>query len=260
MTALATAIQERLDELGWQRKTLAHAWCQRVGNGSGSTFVTRLSKLMNDDQEGYDFLLEDKEDRLAGLAEPLGWPPEKLRALIDAALARTTLILHPQVPEAVAAFLHKRQEADAYRCVQVDGAGGNGGVREALRDAATSARNAFVVVPNDRDHDFFQGADVRTTQVEPASPGYKLVALPDLIRPLQPKLHDDDGMPMVPDEATEGSYRERMTADPRRDPHRHPLDEDDPCVVRCQTAGPPWRSIKLRRSSASAVRSCNLVM
>ncbi|MBE7480608.1 MAG: hypothetical protein HS104_11585 [Polyangiaceae bacterium] len=139
MTALARAIQARLGELGWQQKTLAHEWCQRVGNGSPSTYVTRLSKLMHDEQDGYDFLLEEKEDRLSGLAEPLGWTPEKLRALIDAALARPALVLHPQLAEPVAAFLLKRQESGAYKCTQVDGADSNGGVREALRDAAKSA-------------------------------------------------------------------------------------------------------------------------
>lgn len=235
MTALATAIQERLDELGWQRKTLAHAWFERVGNGSLSTFVTRLSKLMNDDQDGYDFLLEDTQDRLAGLAEPLGWTPKKLRGLIDADLARPTLILHPQLPEAVAAFLLKRQESGAYQVhsVAVDGAASDGGVREVLKDTAQSTRNAFVVIPDSsRDHDFFKGASVRTTRVEPANPGYKLVALPDLIQPLAPRLHDDDGMPMVPDEEVEQSYREALN--PRaRDPYGRPRErpsEADPRV------------------------------
>lgn len=246
MTALAKAIQERLVELGWQQKQLAHEWCQRVGKGRGTTYETRLSKLMNDDQDGYDFLLEDKEDRLSGLAEPLGWTPEKLRALIDVALARPTLILHPELPEAIAAFLLKRQESGAYNCTQVDGAGGNGGVREALRDAAKSARNAFVVIPNSsRDHDFFEGAGVRTTSVVPANPGYKLVALPDLIRPLDPKLFDDDGMPMVPDEAIERSYRERMTDDYHRHASR-PVSEDDDRVRAIRMADAEGRLVTFR--------------
>lgn len=249
MTALATAIQERLDELGWQRKTLAHAWFERVGNGSPSTFVTRLSKLMNDEQDGYDFLLEEKEDRLTGLAEPLGWPPEKLRALIDAALAGTTLVLHPALPEAVAAFLLKRQESGAYKCTQVDGAGSNGGVREALRDAAKSARNAYVVIPDSsRDLDFFEGAGVRTTRVEPANPGYKLLALPGLIQPLAPKLHDDDGTPMVPDEAIEQSYRESMNPS-ARDPYGRPRErpsEDDPRVRAIREADAEGRLVTFR--------------
>lgn len=252
MTALAKAIQERLAELGWQQKTLAHAWYERVGSGSPSTFVTRLSKLMNDEQDGYDFVLDDKEERLSGLAEPLGWTPEKLRALIDAALAGTTLVLHPALPEAVAAFLLKRQEAGAYKCTQVDGAGSNGGVREALRDAAKSARNSFVVVPNDRDHDFFEGAGVRTTRVELANPGYKLVALRELIPALPPKLHDDDGMPMVPDEAIERSCRERMSVDPRREPHWQPLDETDPRVRAIREADAEGRLVTFRLEDVQA--------
>lgn len=101
-------------------------------------------------------------------------------------------------------------------------------------------------MPNDRDHDFFKGADVHTTQVEPAKPGYRLVALPDLIPQLPPKLHDDDGMPLVPDEATERSYRERMSVDPRRDPHRHPLDENDPCVRAIRQADAEGRVVTFR--------------
>lgn len=255
MTALATAIQARLVELGWQQKMLAHEWCQRVGNGSPSTFVTRLSKLMNDDQEGYDFLLEDKEDRLAGLAEPLGWPPEKLRALIDAALAGTTLVLHPALPEAVAAFLLKRQESGAYKCTQVDGAGSNGGVREVLKDAAKSARNAFVVIPDSsRDHDFFEGAGVRTTRVEPAKPGYRLVALPDLIPKLPPKLHDDDGTPMVPDAGIEHRYRERLNDD-SRDSYgqiRQRPSEDDPFVRAIRQADAEGRLVTFRLEDVQA--------
>ncbi|MCE7890980.1 MAG: hypothetical protein DYH12_15000 [Sorangiineae bacterium PRO1] len=252
MTALAKAIQERLVELGWQQKTLAHAWYERVGSGSPSTFVTRLSKLMNDEQEGYDFVLDEKEDRLSGLAEPLGWTPEKLRALIDAALARATLILHPQLSEAVSAFLVKRQAPDAYKCVHVEGAGSNGGVREALRDAAKKERNAIVVVPHDGDHDFFDGAGIKTSRVDATKPGYRLVALPDLLRPVDPKLFDDDGMPMVRDEAIERSYRERMSVDPKREPHRHPLDETDPRVRAIRQADAEGRLVTFRLEDVQA--------
>ncbi|MBE7481643.1 MAG: hypothetical protein HS104_16890 [Polyangiaceae bacterium] len=252
MTALAKAIQERLVELGWQQKMLAHEWCQRVGKGSGATYETRLSKLVNDDQEGYDFVLDDKEDRLSALAGVLDWTPEKLRSLIDAALVSTTLILHPALPEAVAAFLLKRQESGAHKCTQVDGADSNGGVREVLKDAAKSVRNAFVVIPDSsRDHDFFEGAGVRTTRVEPANPGYKLVALPDLIQPLAPKLHDDDGMPMVPDQAIEQSYRESLNP-ASRDPYGRPRErpsEDDPCVRAIREADAEGRLVTFRLES-----------
>lgn len=255
MTALAKAIQERLVELGWQQKTLAHAWYERVGSGSPSTFVTRLSKLMNDEQEGYDFVLDEKEDRLSPLADALDWTPEKLRALIDAALAGTTLVLHPKLPEAVSAFLLKRQESGAYKCTLVDGAGSNGGVREVLKDAAKSARNAFVVIPDSsRDHDFFEGAGVRTTRVEPAEPGYKLVALPDLIPKLPPKLHDDDGTAMVPDTGIEHRYRARLNAD-SRDSYgqiRERPSEDDPFVRAIRQADAEGRLVTFRLEDVQA--------
>lgn len=255
MTALAKAIQERIVELGWQQKTLAHAWFERVGNGSPSTFVTRLSKLMNDEQDGYDFVLDEKEDRLSPLAGALDWTPEKLRALIDEALAGTTLVLHPKLPEAVSAFLLKRQASGAYKCTQVDGAGSNGGVREVLKDAANSARNAFVVIPDSsRDLDFFEGAGVRTTRVEPARPGYRLVALPDLITKLPPKLHDDDGTPMVPDAGIEHRYRERLNDD-SRDSYgqiRQRPSEDDPCVRAIRQADAEGRLVTFRLEDVQA--------
>lgn len=209
MTALARSIDERLKELDWQRKRLAHEWLERVGNGSHATYETRLSKLLNDDQDGYDFLLGE---RSASLADALGWSAEHLSALVERSLKAPTLLLDPGVPDDFKTFVGSRHQLDydAFNFVLVDCGPVAKGVREHVRDQAKKYRKPIVVLADGKDADFFQGAGLITSRFERASPGYVLVACPDLFPKLPAKLFDDDGTPMVPDEGKESYYRERL--------------------------------------------------
>ena len=80
-------------------------------------------------------------------------------------------------------------------------------MREAVRDLALSSRNPVVVIPDDSDRDYFVGARITTSRVEPTRPGFRLVEFPELTPPLPPRIHDDDGMPMIPDPKAEAQHR-----------------------------------------------------
>lgn len=205
MKNLVAKIEARLAELGWQQKQLAIEWQKQVGKGSISTYETRLSKLMNDEADGLDFILDEREpERLPALAKCLGWTNDALRTDCERERSRKTLILHPQLSTDRKAFLVKRAELSAGEFVCVEATSAD---RDALRDLAKKSRNAVVVLVNDRDSEFFQGAGVGTSTLEPASFGFNLVRFSALTRPLPAKLRDDDGTLMLPDTETVNHYR-----------------------------------------------------
>ena len=216
MSEVSRAIADRLKERGWEQKQFAHEWHEKVGRGSISTFETHgVSKLVNDEEEGFAFVLDAKEadECLRGLATVLNWKPEDLRAKCEAARGRPTLVLHPRLPEEQVAFFKKRAAMfpDSFRYVEANGAAKNGNAREIIRDLAKKyGPNAIVVVADDSDREFFAGADVRTSLVGAARPGFMLLALPDLTPMLPPRLRDDDGMVMIPSAKAEVFYREKI--------------------------------------------------
>lgn len=104
MTALAEIIGQELSKRGWQQRQLAHEWQATVGEGKVSTYETRLSKLLNDDSEGYEFLFAEKGERLAGLAAVLGRETGELRRICEVDMRRPTLVLDPRLPDSQRAF------------------------------------------------------------------------------------------------------------------------------------------------------------
>lgn len=209
--ALASAILARLDELGWQQKTLAFEWQKRTGKGSVTTYESQLSRLLNDDDEGFAFLLEGKEsrDRLRALASALQWEAEELRVRCTAARDCPALIFSSDIPKAQIEFFTTRAARfpDRVRCAVLDGSD-ELPERERLRDLARKKRNAVVIVKNGRDHDFFAGAGIKTAHVERAQPGFRIEGMPDLFPALPARSQDVDGMQMLPDAEVEKRYRE----------------------------------------------------
>ena len=106
MTTFADFVSQLLQELGLQQKEVADAWQRRMGAGEVSTYETKLSKVLNDDEEGYGWLLDKKDaaKRMAALAECLGVEPKHLQVLCEGARHRKTLVLHPRLPVAQQAF------------------------------------------------------------------------------------------------------------------------------------------------------------
>ncbi len=218
MSDVSEAIKARLAQLGWDQKQLAYEWQQKVNKGTVSTFETHgVSRLVNDDPEGFAFVLDGKDAsaRLRALAEWLGWEPETLKARCEAARVRPVLVLHPDLPQEQVAFFQTRERMDSgrLRVVPWEGPDLNGKTREALRDTAKRHGDAaVVVVPHDKDREFFDGADVRTSRIEASQPGFRLVVFPDLTPPLPPRTKDVDGMPMVAWPQKEREYRSRIKA------------------------------------------------
>ncbi len=214
---LATMIEAQLKQRGWQQKTLAHEWHRATGGRKTvSTFESRLSNLMNDEDEGYAFLLEakDADDRLAGLAKCLDLDPTELRRLAEASRARPTLVFGDHIAENRRLFFEKRATAfpARLRCVRCDGASG-GSAREALRDTARKYRNSYVIVDNDRDREFYAGADVRTKHITGDPKGFSIAGIPEISLQRPARTDDDDGMPMFADAKLEAEYRRGGKAD-----------------------------------------------
>ncbi len=61
MSEVSRAITERLKQCDWNQKRLAHEWQEKVGTGSPSTFESQLSRLVNDEDAGFAFVLESKK-------------------------------------------------------------------------------------------------------------------------------------------------------------------------------------------------------
>jgi hypothetical protein len=138
--------------------------------------------------------------------------PDDLRARCESARHRPTLVLGPHVPEPQVSFFETRAKMfpGRVRCVQPNGGSPDLSPRERLRDLAKRHRNALVVVNDDREKDFYAGAGVRTTRVEPAHSGFRVVAIEDLLPQLPGRLEDDDGMQMLPEPEIENRYRKVM--------------------------------------------------
>ncbi|MBL8719822.1 MAG: hypothetical protein JNL79_27785 [Myxococcales bacterium] len=210
---LSQTITRQLEALGWQQKQLAHEWHRASGEKiSVSTFVSRLSNLMNDEENGYAFVAETAEGngRISSLASVLGVEVSHLRALVAATASRPTLIFGDHVPESQRAYFEKRAARfpARLRCVTAGGELGLAPARERLRDAAKKHRNAYVVVADARDADFYAGAGVRTTQVEEVPKGFRIPEVPEMSLQQTARTVDDDGMPMVGDERIEASLRQ----------------------------------------------------
>ncbi len=213
MKTVRIVIEEWLKERGAQQKQLAHAWQERVGSGEVSTYETRISKLMNDEDEGYDFLLKAKStERLEGLAACLGLPTEELATICRAARSCRTLVLDPRLPHPQKNFFETRAglSAGAFRASAPNGEFAPQPPREAMKSLAQQARNPLVVLQNERDRDFFEGAGLTTSTVIERHPGFSLVAQPDWFPMLPIRLHDDDGTPMLPDTDMEARYRQQI--------------------------------------------------
>lgn len=211
MSLLAT-INERLNTRGWQQKQLAFEWQAAVGAGEVSTYESRISKLLNAERDGFEFLADEKKgpDRRRGLAAALDLESEAFEQLFDRAVQAPTLIVHPWVEEPARRFLQQRAaRPDAPFRIRSWNANG-ADAREAVRNAAAKAWRPIVVLPHERDRDFFQGAGLDTTLVETRDRGFTLSAAPELTAPMPAQLVDADGMPMVPDPDLEKYHRERL--------------------------------------------------
>jgi hypothetical protein len=196
MSTLADTIRQGLTRLTWQQKELALSWAEALGAEKPSTYETKLSKLMNDEDEGYRFLLdgEDGPARLAALARTLELAPELLRQMAEKSRARVTLILHPEVPATSREWLERSAGASdgAFSCVDATDSSPEG-----IRDLAERYRNTVVVVATDSNRAFFEGARIKTTRVQERNGRPELDGLPGLVPPPEAKLRDDDGMPML---------------------------------------------------------------
>ena len=222
MTTFITFVDERLAALGWLRKQLALEWHQRVGDGSPTTFESRLSKLLNCEDDGYTFLFNDDGIRLEALAAALGCAPEDVRRRAEADRDRVTLVLDPRLSSDQKAFFERRERVgDRFRvCLSPEPSGDAEASRERLRADAKSSRNAIVVVADDTDRLFYEGAGIRSSRVVKAAGRFQLISAPELTEPLPPETTDAlDGMPMVPEPEWENHYRalmERMASSSRQ--------------------------------------------
>lgn len=210
---LPQTITERLQALDMQQKQLAHEWHRANGKKkSASTFESRLSNLMNGEDDGYAFVADNAEgnDRLATLASCLGVEVLLLRAIVDATMNRPTIIFSNHVPQPQRLYFEKRATRfpAKLRCVTVDTAPGSAPARELLRDEAKKHRNAFVVVGDTRDNDFYAGAGVRTTRIQEIPKGFRIQEVPEVSLQRPARTTDEDGMLLVQDEKLEASLRQ----------------------------------------------------
>ncbi|MBI4917066.1 MAG: hypothetical protein HY825_14585 [Acidobacteria bacterium] len=211
MNDFADDIRRWLEERGWQQKDLAAAWHTAVGTGAFATYEPKLTKLLKGDDEGFKFVLDGDEARVRreALAAVLGREPEGLRAALESARQRRTLILDPRLPPNQRQFFLDQQRLGGYLCVEPNG--GSGGSREALRDLARESRNPCVVVADGRDAEFLRGAGLPWSTVSPASPGFRLPDLPEVVVPPRAARElDDDGTPMLLAPTVEQDVRKHL--------------------------------------------------
>jgi len=227
MTRFSQWIGALLAGRGWQQKRLAYEWQAKVGEGSAGTYESRLSKIMNDDDAGYDYLLDDPA-RLAAFAELLGASDDEVRRRVEAEKRRPTVVLDPRLDRRCLRFFERRAElSEGELDVAVPEQGGDAeAVREAMRQLAAEVRNPVAALSTKRDLDFFRGAGVNARLVIQDMRGFHLDGMEGLTAPLPPRLHDDDGMPLVPWPELEDSCR-AMVEDRDRNRHAPPPSEQD---------------------------------
>ncbi len=184
-----------------------------MGFGSVESFASSVSRLVNDDEQGFAFVLDSGDERrLAALATLLELEPADLRSRLEVARCCPVLVLDPRLSVGTisAITVRQRKGPDAFRCVELTPVEGN--ILEALRDAArNSGPYAVVVVRDEADEKFFKFADLRVTTAQVNERRLPVLPLlPDLFPLLVGARQDDDGMPMMPDPAVERTFRERM--------------------------------------------------
>lgn len=233
-----TLIRSRLEALGWQQKQLAYEWHRAAGKKkatSVSTYESRLSNLMTEEEDGYTFVDETDEgaSRLEALACVITVPIANLRAVLDATKIRPTIVFGERTPDEQLLFFEKRADRFPTRLRVVRVTGSEGTPRERLRDTARKYRNAFVVVSGRNDGEFYAGAGVRTTEVQKVNRGYRIEQVPELSLRRPPRIADADGMPMFADPKVEAEFRE--IADARR-PETRPRSEHEKWLARIEEA------------------------
>ena len=211
MTELSKWIQEFLDAKNWQQQELAIEWHQGASEGKLSTFETRLSKIMGDEEEGYKYALKTPP-RLAALAAALGVSEEMLRSRLEAELDRTTLIIGPDVDSQAVAFVQELAQASEGRVCVLNLAAAS---REDVRDAALKSRSPLIVIGPTSPRDFFEGAMLKVSVVTIHRGRYQLEGRPDLTVLAAARLRDEDGMPMVPLLKLESKLRQHAEAERR---------------------------------------------
>ncbi len=115
----------------------------------------------------------------------------------------TLLLLDPKLAEEVKAYFRKRADVTGcpFKCVEVPD---DEERRNSLRDRARDAGHGAIIALKDRaaDGQFFDGAQVRVSTVEPALTGWLLKDFPEAV-PLPPApaptLWDDACGPLIPD-------------------------------------------------------------
>lgn len=195
MNALADFVKSRIAELKIAQKEVEfrfEAACSE--KFKGSTVKTKLSKLVNGEDEGVRFV--EPDHRLTALATALELPLAVLGDVLRVTKEVVHLVLDVRLSPEVATFLRTQQAAAAYRVVDHQAQD-----RAGLRDEAKQHSIAWVVVADGRDAEFLEGAGVNWTSVASVPRGWRLEKLPDLVPvppPHPPRLFGTAGVPMVP--------------------------------------------------------------
>lgn len=229
MSKLSESLRAHIAARGLSHKDVAAAFLDELQRRAGERAVSwptvepKLSKLLAGSIEGDKFFFAD-EARRAALAASVGLDEAELVDL----QAVHTLLLHPGLPAEAATYLQERAgEAGARHWI--DGevlVGAPDDLRVALRDRARWCPRSIVVLPDDQDRAFFDGADIRTSTLEQVARGWLLVAerdLVDLPPPPEPeRFEGDEPLFVCPSLAEE---RRRC----RRQPHGGERHNPDRC-------------------------------
>ncbi len=198
MTTLVEHIRAQIETKHGSNKSLAsaiHTRLQEAGDGvQFKTVEQKLSKLLTGDLDGDAFFFK-APPRTDALAVELDLKPSQLNRLRD----QPVLVLDSKLPDAQREYLLRRgQELGSYAIACLSGAG-----REELRDEARRHRHAIVVLSDDTDRLFFDGAGVDVSQLTAHPRGFTLTTAPETVPlPAAPPPPLWSGQtPLIPDAA-----------------------------------------------------------
>jgi hypothetical protein len=203
---LGSWLRGRMDVHGLTNKDVAvrvHDFLVAAGlTASLETVATKLSKLLNGNDEGITYYFAESEPaRLEALAAALGTTTTEIQERRSVFARHRTLVLDPRLPEELVAFLVQQQHDPAATYTVSRPPGGHADPALAIRAAMLDAERPLAVLLPDGIADAFRLTDLEVTTAEAVPRGYVLARHPDLVpipppRPL--RLFDENDQPLIP--------------------------------------------------------------